>query len=82
MYKKLLVGFDFNAYIVIGQVFADGQNKDVWCDSKKIISDPNMYYEYATITTDPIYKTNPTCYNINYFQSLMRLSIDDAFCHP
>jgi hypothetical protein len=49
--------------LVVGEVYIDGQNRDVWCNSKKLITDLNVYY-YPTLVTDPssTYATIPSCY--------------------
>jgi hypothetical protein len=51
--------------MMIGEVFIDGQNRDVWCNSKKPITDLNMYLT-AGHFTDPVYAITPSCYILNY----------------
>jgi hypothetical protein len=49
--------------IMIGEVFVDGQNKDVWCISKTPINDVTMYGAGGGAhLTDPQYATIPSCY--------------------
>jgi hypothetical protein len=52
-------------YMMIGEVFIDGQNRDVWCNSKKPITDLKMYFTAGHLT-DPVYATTPSCYVLNY----------------
>lgn len=44
----------------IGELFIDGQQRDVWCNSKKPITDLKMYYagvgQYRS--SDPVTKSN------------------------
>jgi hypothetical protein len=51
--------------MMIGEVFVDGQNRDVWCNSKKPITESYMYYT-AGHFTDPGYAMTPSCYILNY----------------
>jgi hypothetical protein len=50
--------------IVIGETSIDGQNRDVWCNSKKPITDLNMYLTAAHFT-DPLLAITPSCYVLN-----------------
>jgi hypothetical protein len=47
--------------LMIGEVFVDGQKRDVWCNSKKPITDLNMYSDASSLT-NPYYATIPSCY--------------------
>jgi hypothetical protein len=51
--------------MMIGVVFVDGQNRDVCCNSKKTITDSNMYFTTGHFT-DPAYAITPSCYVLNY----------------
>jgi hypothetical protein len=43
-YHTLTVFFQAaGPYVVIGETFVDGQNRGVWCNSKKPITDLQMY---------------------------------------
>ena len=50
---------------MIGEVFVDGQNRDVWCNSKKPIPELNMYFT-AGHFTDPVFAITPSCYVMNF----------------
>jgi hypothetical protein len=51
--------------VIIEDMFVDGQNRDVWCNSKKPINDSSMYKD-ASLTTDPAYAAEPSVY-VLYF---------------
>jgi hypothetical protein len=57
--------FGHNNIMVIEEVFIDGQNRDVWCNSKKTITESKMYSNTGHFT-DPAYATTPSCYFMNY----------------
>jgi hypothetical protein len=57
--------FQYGGYIWIGETFVDGQNRDVWCNSKETITDLTMYYRLKQFT-DPSFAAFPSCYAL-YF---------------
>jgi len=53
MKSKIFVGYT-TFFGFIGEVFVNGQNKDVWCESKTVINDLSMYTagkSYSNIDT-------------------------------
>jgi hypothetical protein len=50
--------------MMIGEVFVDGQSRDVWCNSKKPITELNMYFSYAG--HDPVFAITPSCYVLSF----------------
>jgi hypothetical protein len=55
--------FSSDDFMLIGEVFVDGQNRDVWCNSKKPITDWRMYVDNSIVQlTDPVYLKITTCY--------------------
>jgi hypothetical protein len=46
---------------VIGEMFIDGQNTNLWCRSKKPLNDTTMFNIPAELT-DPIYANVPSCF--------------------
>jgi hypothetical protein len=55
-----------NAYAMLGEVFLDGQNRDVWCNSKKTVTDKTMYRDAANYFSNPYYATTPSSYSLTY----------------
>lgn len=65
----------------IGEMFVDGQNRNVWCDSKKPITDVMMYDGEAANghITDPIYRTRAqSCFRLFWIDSVMKLFITQS----
>jgi hypothetical protein len=52
------------AYVIIEDMFVDGQNRDVWCNSKKPINDSSMYRDFSL--NDPANAVVPSIYAL-YF---------------
>jgi hypothetical protein len=73
--------------IRIGEMFVDGQSRNVWCNSNKAIIDLEMYIVPAYIS-DPNFATKESCYfleNANYNITLKMqfvLSIIGGECDP
>jgi hypothetical protein len=53
-------------FVMIEDMFVDGQNRDVWCNSKKPINDSSMYKD-ATLTTDPSFASDPSVYALYFY---------------
>jgi hypothetical protein len=51
--------------MMTGEVFVDGQNRNVWCNSKTPITDLRMYNS-ETDLTDPAYAIVPSCFVLWY----------------
>jgi hypothetical protein len=52
---------------MIEDMFLDGQNRDVWCNSKKPINDSDMYRDFSL--TDPAYAIEPSMYALYFLPS-------------
>jgi hypothetical protein len=59
--------------MMIGEVRIDGQNRDVWCNSKKSLTDSNMYLVVDHFT-DPKYAITPSC-NVLYHASGITMNL-------
>jgi hypothetical protein len=64
--------------VVLGEVFVDGKNNNLWCDSKKMITDLNMYTSTMDLT-DPFYFKRSSCVMLYY--SLSKASIQVSISH-
>jgi hypothetical protein len=58
----------------IGEVFVDGQNRNVWCNSKNPILLPGMYLNPGLLT-DPYYATTSSCYYLMYQKASSRVQL-------
>jgi hypothetical protein len=61
--------------IVIGEVLVNGQSNDVWCNSKKPITDLSMYFGDSTHLNDSQYATMSSCYVLFCFADNMYLLV-------
>jgi hypothetical protein len=52
-------------YADIGEVFVDGQNINVWCNSKKPITDLKMYNNPSSLSNS-FYATEPSSFSMGY----------------
>lgn len=57
---------------IIGEVFVNGQNQDVWCNSKMPITDMNMYHDNAPFL-DGEATINPSYYLLSQDANITRL---------
>jgi hypothetical protein len=48
---------------MIEDMFVDGQNRDVWCNSKKPINDSSMYND--AMLNEPAYAIEPSVYALS-----------------
>jgi len=62
-YKYFLV-FSGGNSMMIGEVFVDGQNRNVYCNSKTPINDTKMYFDIGALT-NPKFATIPSCYTLS-----------------
>jgi hypothetical protein len=63
-------------YVIIGQTFVDGQNRNVWCDSKRPFSDIKMFFDSRHITRYAHFSSVPSCFKL-YYSSVLGLLMDD-----
>lgn len=70
MMDNTLIFLDFatSDFLGIGEVFVDGQNRNVWCGSMRPITDIKMYHDPPHLI-DPAYSTIPSRYFLIYSQS-------------
>jgi hypothetical protein len=61
---------------MVGEVFVDGQNRDVWCSSKKAITDMNMYWNVVNNNAS-IYATGPSCILL-YYNSMVFVALESG----
>jgi hypothetical protein len=61
-----VVDGNISASAMLGEVFLDGQNRDVWCNSKKPITELNMYRDATNYFSNPYYATIPSSYSLTF----------------
>lgn len=56
------------SHFMIGETFVDGQGRDVWCNSKKPITDMKMHYMSVGPfkSLDDKFTQTQTCYNVHF----------------
>jgi hypothetical protein len=64
-------------YVIVGHSFVDGQDRNVWCDSKKPFTDLKMYQDDRHLTS-AYFKTVPSNFKLYALNSVVKLIIDDA----
>jgi hypothetical protein len=64
---------------MIGDVYVDGQNRNVWCNSKKAIIDDTMY-KHKVALIQPIYATKPSCYVMEKATRMVLLILSGKQC--
>ena len=63
-FKYFLV-FSGGNSLLIGEMFVDGQNRNVFCNSNKTpINDTKMYFDIGALT-NPKFATIPSCYTLS-----------------
>lgn len=77
LFEILLLGLKDWDYVIVGHSFVDGQDRNVWCDSKKPFTDRKMYQDDRDLTS-AYYKTVPSNFKLYALRSVVTLLIDDA----
>jgi hypothetical protein len=69
---------------VVGDVFVNGQSKDVWCNSKKPITELNMYGVAggSAHLNDSQYATMSSCYVMYCRDDMYLLVRPNSECMP
>jgi hypothetical protein len=71
----LIVVLNPGEEMLIGEVFVDGQNRNVWCNSKTPITDLSMYNTPSELT-NPVCATTPSCYVLRHFSVTSNVTME------